>query len=92
MTRLKLLSAAVVVSTLFANTAYAQDSRRDHIDREGPVGAAVDTAAGVAGAAVGTAGAIATAPIRDPNVVVAPAGCQPGTFFTGPDGQQHPCR
>ena len=92
MTKLKLFSAAVVLSTVFAIPAYSQDTpRRDRVEREGPVGAAVDTAAGVAGAAVGTAGAIATAPFRDPNVVT-PGGCQPGTFFTGPDGQQHPCK
>jgi hypothetical protein len=94
MMKIKLFSAAVLLSTVVAIPAYAQDTpRRDRVEREGPVGAAVDTAAGVAGAAVGTAGAIATAPFRDPNVVVvAPAGCQPGNFFTGPDGQQHPCR
>jgi len=64
-----LFSVAVVLSTLVAMPAYAQDTpRRDRVEREGPVGAAVDTAAGIAGAAVGTAGAIATAPFRDPNV------------------------
>ena len=93
MTKLKLLSAAVVISTLFAIPANAQDTpRRDRVEREGPVGAAVDTAAGIAGATVGAAGAIATAPFRDPNVAVAPAGCQPGTMFVGPDGHEHPCR
>ena len=94
MTKLKLFSAAVVLSTLSSIIpANAQDTpRRDRVEREGPVGAAVDTAAGIAGAAVGTAGAIATAPFRDPNVAVAPAGCQPGTMFVGPDGHEHPCR
>jgi hypothetical protein len=92
MTKLKLLSAAVLLSTFVSIPAYAQDTPRrdrDRVEREGPVGAAVDTAAGIAGAAVGTAGAIATAPFRDPNV---PAGCQPGTMFVGPDGHEHPCR
>jgi hypothetical protein len=93
MTQLKLLSVATVLSTLLALPASAQDTpRRDRVEREGPVGAAVGTAAGIAGAAVGTAGAIATAPLRDPPVYVAPTNCPPGTFFTGPDGQQHPCR
>jgi hypothetical protein len=92
MTQFKLLTAVAVVSTLFVVSASAQDAaRRDHIDG-GPVGAAVGAAAGVAGAAVGTAGAIATAPLRDPPVYAAPASCPPGTYFTGPDGQQHPCR
>jgi Cysteine-rich secretory protein family len=47
---------------------------------------AMEIAGDIAGAAVGTARAIATAPFR------APDNCPPGTFFTGPDGQQHPCR
>ncbi len=90
--KLKLLAAAAVISTIVAVPALAQDAHRDRVERhEGPVGAAVDTTVGIAGAAVGTAGAIATAPFRDPNYV-APTNCQPGTFFTGPDGQQHPCR
>jgi|HubBroStandDraft_6_1064221.scaffolds.fasta_scaffold1245163_1 hypothetical protein len=93
MTKLMLFSAAAVLSTLIALPAYAQNEpRRERVEHEGPVGAAVDTAAGIAGAAVGTAGAIATAPLRDPPVYAAPSDCPPGTFFTGPDGQQHPCR
>ena len=92
MTNLKLISAAVVFSTLVAIPAFAQDARRDQdvrrdrVEREGPVGAAVGTAAGVVGTTVGVAGAIATAPFRAPDY------CPPGTFFTGPDGAQHPCR
>ena len=92
MTKLRLLSAAVALLTLCAVPAYSQqETPRERVEREGPVGAAVDTAAGIAGAAVGTAGAIATAPFRDPNVRV-PADCPPGTMFVGPDGHQHPCR
>jgi hypothetical protein len=64
MTRLKLLAAAAVLSTIVVTPAMAQreyyrgyDGYRDR----GPVGAA----GVVAGAAVGTAAAIATAPFRN---------------------------
>src|ERR1700737_1183657 len=64
MTKLKLLTAAAVLSTVMVAPAMAQqvyyrghDGYRDR----GPV----DAAAGIAGAAVGTAAAIATAPFRD---------------------------
>jgi hypothetical protein len=91
MVTLKRLGAAALLSTLVAFPAFAQDARRDRVEHPaGPVDATVGAAAGVAGAAIGTAGAIATAPFRDPNV--APSTCPPGAFFTGPDGQQHPCR
>jgi hypothetical protein len=88
MINVKRLGAALVLSTLVAFPAFAQDARRDRMERrdDNPVDATVGAAAGVAGAAIGTAGAIATAPFR------APDNCPPGTFFTGPDGQQHPCR
>jgi hypothetical protein len=87
MTSFKRLGAAALLSTVVAFPAFAQDARRDRVERPaGPVDATVGVAAGVAGAAIGTAGAIATAPFR------APDNCPPGTFFTGPDGQQHPCR
>ena len=57
MTKLRLLGAAVALPTLCAVPAYSQDiPRRDRAEREGPVGAAVDTATGIAGAAIGTAG------------------------------------
>ena len=51
MTPLKMLAAAAVFSTLAA-PAMAQDVyHRDHVYHRGPVGAAADTAAGIAGAA-----------------------------------------
>ena len=51
MTPLKMLAAAAVFSTLAA-PAMAQDVyHRDHAHHRGPVGAAADTAAGIAGAA-----------------------------------------
>jgi hypothetical protein len=87
MNNVKRLGTAVVLSTLVALPAFAQDARRDRVERrDDPVSATVGTAGDIAGAAIGTAGAIATAPFR------APDNCPPGTFFTGPDGQQHPCR
>jgi hypothetical protein len=67
-----------------------------------------DVAAGVVGGAVGTAGAIATAPLRGGdsyayynngsggyNESYAKRNgfvCQPGTWFKGEDGRQHPCQ
>jgi hypothetical protein len=78
----KRLGTAVVLSTLVAFPAFAQDARRDRVERrDDPVSATVGTFGDIAGAAIGTAGAIATAPFR------APDNCPPGTFFTGPDGQ-----
>ena len=102
MTKLRMLTAAAVLSTLAAGPAMAQDAvvyHRDHVYHRGPVGAAADTAAGIAGAAIGTAGAIATAPFRDSYAYdrrrdFGPDGyaCEPGTWFTGPDGRRHPCQ
>ena len=96
MTKLKLLAAAAVLSTVMVAPAMAQqiyhrghDGYRDR----GPV----DAAAGIAGAAVGTAAAIATAPFRGSyaydngyrrNGFV----CQPGTWFRGEDGRRHLCQ
>ncbi|MBU6463180.1 MAG: hypothetical protein KGK01_01735 [Bradyrhizobium sp.] len=109
MTKLKMLAAAAVLTTLVAAPAMAQETvvyHRDHAYHHyyhrGPVGAAADTAAGIAGAAIGTAGAIATAPFRysynddryyrryeyGPNGYV----CHPGTWFTGQDGRRHICQ
>ena len=103
MTKLKLLAAAAVLSTVIAAPAMAQqvyhrdyDGYRDR----GPVDAAV----GIAGAAVGTAAAIATAPFRDSYAYDNGYGydngyatrngfvCQPGTWFRGEDGRRHLCQ
>jgi hypothetical protein len=97
----KIIAATVLVSATMAAPALARDYCDTHrCYHRGPVGAAADTAAGVAGAAIGTAGAIATAPFRDsyaydrdyryrqPNGFV----CQPGTWFRGADGRRHPCQ
>ena len=64
MTKLKLLAAAAVLSTVTVGPAMAQQAYyrgHDGYRDRGPV----DVAAGIAGAAVGTAAAIATAPFRD---------------------------
>jgi hypothetical protein len=109
MTKLKLLAAAAVISTVIAGPAMAQQvnqDRYDHTYHRGPVGAAADTAAGIAGAAVGTAGAIATAPFRDTYASdnsrnyygnqrdYGPEGyaCHPGTWIKGEDGRRHVCQ
>jgi hypothetical protein len=108
MTKLKLLTAAAVLTTMIAAPAMAQDVvvHRDHYRHYhdgGPVGAAVDGAAGIAGAAIGTAGAIATAPFRDSynydrgyeyDRYMGPNGyaCHPGTWFKGEDGRRHICQ
>jgi hypothetical protein len=102
MTKLKLLAAAAVLSTVMVAPAMAQQYHRgyDGYRDRGPV----DAAAGIAGAAVGTAAAIATAPFRDSyaydtgyrynngydnrNGFV----CQPGTWFRGEDGRRHLCQ
>ena len=108
MTKLKLLTAAAVLTTLVAAPAMAQDAvvyHRDHYHHyhRGPAGAAVGAAAGIAGAAIGTAGAIATAPFRDSynydrgydyDNYMGPNGyaCHPGTWFAGADGRLHICQ
>jgi hypothetical protein len=109
MTKLRMLTAAAVLTTLVAAPAMAQDAvvyHRDHYYQRGPVGAAADTAAGIAGAAIGTAGAIAIAPFRysynddryyrdyGSDRYSGPNGfvCQPGTWFRGQDGRRHICQ
>jgi hypothetical protein len=99
MTRLKLLAAAAVLSTLMVAPAMAQQNRGyDGYRDRGPV----DAAAGVAGAVVGTAAAIATSPFRGSygydngydNGYARRNGfvCQPGTWFRGEDGRRHLCQ
>jgi hypothetical protein len=97
MTKLKLLAAAAVLSTVIAAPAMAQQ-----VYHRGPVGAAAD----VAGAAVGTAAAIATSPFRDSYNYdnnqdyysnqrdYGPDGyaCHMGTSFKGADGRRHICQ
>jgi hypothetical protein len=100
MTKLKLLAAAAVLSTMMVAPAMAQQVyHRDYGYRDrGPVDAAV----GIAGAAVGTAAAIATSPFRGSYAYdngydrgyAARNGfvCQPGTWFRGADGRRHLCQ
>jgi hypothetical protein len=103
MTKLKLFAAAAALSTLLvAGPSLAQDVvyHRHHVDHPGPVGAAVDTAAGVAGVAIGTAGEIASAPFRNSynsdyyGSNMSPEGfaCRPGTWIKGDDGRRHICQ
>jgi hypothetical protein len=102
MTRLKLLAAAAVLSTVMVAPASAQQYYRSHDgyrDR-----GSVDAAAGIAGAAVGTAAAIATSPFRGSYAYDNGYGyddgygrrngfvCQPGTWFRGEDGRRHLCQ
>jgi hypothetical protein len=106
MTKLKLFTAAAVVSTLVSAPAVAEQVYHRHhhhraqVQDRGPIGAAAD----VAGAAIGTAGAIAAAPFgnsynsydrrdyydRD----MGPSGfaCRPGTWIKGDDGRRHICQ
>jgi hypothetical protein len=105
MTKLRLLAAAAVLSTVVAAPAMAQQAYHRGYDGyrdQGPVDAAV----GLAGAAVGTAAAIATSPFRDSygydngyngrydRGYAARNGfvCQPGTLFRGEDGRRHLCQ
>ena len=109
MTGFKIIAATVLVSATMAAPALARNYCDTHrCYHRGPVGAAADTAAGVAGAAIGTAGAIATAPFRDSRDSYAydreyrdrdtryrpdnGFACQPGTWFRGADGRRHPCQ
>jgi len=103
------IAAAALVATTMAAPALARDYCDYHrCYHRGPVGAAADTAAGIAGAAIGTAGAIATAPFRDSYAYdrrdgyerdvyergMGPNGfaCRPGTWFKGEDGRPHLCQ
>ncbi len=108
MKSLKLIAATALIATTMAAPAMARNYCDYHrCYHRGPVGAAADVAGGavatgaaIAGAAVGTAGAIATAPFRGPDYRDSyaydrnPNGfvCQPGTWFRGEDGRQHPCQ
>jgi hypothetical protein len=90
---------AALVSTTMVAPALARDYCDTHrCYHRGPVGAAADTAAGIAGAAIGTAGAIATAPFRNSYAYdrrdYGPNGfaCEPGTWFKGADGRRHLCQ
>jgi hypothetical protein len=93
MTSFKILAATALITSAMAAPAFARDYCDTHpcADRN-PVGAAADTAAGIAGAAIGTAGAIATAPFRNPDDSYAyDRGCRPGMSFRGDDGRRHRC-
>src|SRR5262249_47462339 len=97
MTRFGMLAAAAMIAASAAAPAMARDYCDTHrCYHRGPVGAAADTAAGIAGAAIGTAGAIATAPFRDSYAYDRryhrdDFACRPGTWYRGPDGRRHPC-
>jgi hypothetical protein len=95
MTKFKLVAAAVVLSTVIAVPATAEQMHyRTHVFHDrGPIGAAAD----VAGAAMGTAGAIATAPFRNSYAYdrdYNPDGfaCHRGKWFKGEDGRRHICQ
>jgi hypothetical protein len=103
MKSLTVIAAAVLVSTTLAAPAMARnycDHHRCH--HRGPVGAAADTAAGIASATIGTAGAIAAAPFHNTFNAYGPYGadpysdpnfaCRPGTWIKGDDGRRHPCQ
>ncbi len=100
MTKLKLLAAAAVLSTVIAAPALAQDYRDNNgVYHRGPVGAAADTAGAIAGAAVGTAAAIAASPFRDSYAYdnerdYGPNGyaCHRGEWIKGADGRRHVCQ
>jgi VanZ family protein len=102
MTKLRLLAAAAVLSTVMVAPAMAQQYHRgyDGYRDRGPV----DAAAGIAGAVVGTAAAIATSPFRGSYAYDNGYGydngyarrngfvCQSGTWFRGEDGRRHLCQ
>jgi hypothetical protein len=109
MTKLKLLAACAALSTVVAATPSMADQvvHRHRAYHPGPVGAAADTAAGIAGAAIGTADAIATAPFRNSYNYDSPMGsaeyynrhmssaefsCRPGIWIKGDDGRRHICQ
>jgi len=102
---LQIAAAATLASVTMAAPALARDYCDTHrCYHQGPIGAAADTAAGIAGAAIGTAGAIATAPFRNTYAYdhdryvherdFGPSGfaCRPGTWFRGEDGRRHLCQ
>jgi hypothetical protein len=105
MTKLKLLAAAAVLSTVIAAPAMAQQVYHRDYDGYRDRGS-VDAAVGIAGAAVGTAAAIATSPFRgayaydngyngryDRGYATRNGFvCQPGTWFRGEDGRRHLCQ
>ena len=96
MKALGLIAGAALLVAPAAAPAVARDYCDTHrCYHRGPVGAAADTAAGIAGAAIGTAGAIATAPFRDSYAYDRPGyrhnDCRPGRWFRGPDGRRHRC-
>lgn len=97
MTSLKVIVAAALMSTTLVAPAMARDYCDFHrCHHRGPVGAAIGTAGAIAGAAIGTAGA--TAPFRGSYAYDRRDyrregfACEPGTWFQGPDGRQHPCQ
>ena len=104
MTRIKLVAAAAVLSTLVSAPAMAAHHhhryQRDQVYQDrGSIGGPIGAAADVAGAAIGTAGAIATAPFRSSynynyDRDMGPSGyaCRPGTWFKGEDGRRHICQ
>ena len=100
MRKFALIAAAAIVTAATAMPASARDYCDTHRCRDrGPVGAAADTAAGIAGAAIGTAGAIAMAPFRDSRDSYAydrgyygPDGCRPGTWVRDANGRRYRCR
>lgn len=93
------LAGAAILAATVTSPVMARDYCDTHrCYHRGPVGAAADTAAGIAGAAIGTAGAIATAPFRNSYAYDRPYyrsndfACRPGTWFRGADGRRHLCQ
>jgi hypothetical protein len=100
MRSIQFIAAAALITATTSVPALARDYCDTHrCYHRGPVGAAADTAAGIAGAAIGTAGAIATAPFRDSYAYDRDRyyrdngfNCRPGTWFRGEDGRRHRCQ